>query len=413
MLDRKRGNTQAPPLKVLHVITHLALGGATKNVLALCRLSDPARVRPAVLCGATSTKEATLDGTEDSLGITVHTLPSLRQPIQPVADGLAYRDLIAWLRREAWDVVHTHGSKAGILGRLAASAAGVPVIVHTVHGWGHHERQRRLARGLYVALERRAARVSDRLIVVAGVNREQGLADGIGTPGQYATIRGGIDISRFRDISVDRRAVRASLGIPEKAPVVGTVSRLAKQKAPGDFVRMAASIHALWPDAHFVFVGGGPLEEEIGAQVRAAGLETVVHLLGYRDDIPQLLRAFDVFVLNSLWEGLPAVFAQAMCARLPVVATDVGGAREAVLEDENGLLVPAGDPDSQAAAVMRLLGDPPRRRAMGRRGLEIVDPLFSERDMTRRVEALYWECMAAKRGSSGEDAVKVQKTSNL
>ena len=399
------GPNQAP-LKVLHIITHLALGGATKNVLALCRLSDPARVRPAVLCGETSSDEAALDGTEDSAGIEVHTMPSLRRPIQPLADGLAYRDLVAWLRREPRDVVHTHGSKAGILGRLAAAEAGVPVVVHTVHGWGHHERQQRLMRGVYVALEKRAARVSDRIIVVADVNREQGLADGIGTAEQYATIRGGINISRFRDITVDRRAVRASLGIPSDAPVVGTVSRLAKQKAPDDFVRMAATIHSRKPDAHFVFVGGGPLEAKTQAQVRAAGLEDVVHLLGYRNDIPQLLRAFDVFVLNSLWEGLPAVFAQAMCARLPIVATDVGGAREAVLENQNGLLAPAGAPDAQAEAVRRLLDDPALRRAMGLRGLEIVDPLFSERDMTRRVEALYWECTLAKRGESGEADVR-------
>lgn len=411
-MNQDRKGPSAAPLKVLHIITHLALGGATKNVLALCRLSDPAHVQPAVLCGETSSDEAALDGTEDSLGIHVHTLPSLRRPIRPVADGLAYRDLVAWLRRDPWDVVHTHGSKAGVLGRLAAAEAGVPVIVHTVHGWGHHERQQRLMRGVYVALEKRAARVSDRIIVVADVNREQGLADGIGTPDQYATIRGGIDISRFRDITVDRRAVRASLDIPEDAPVVGTVSRLAEQKAPGDFVRMASLIHAQWPDAHFVFVGGGPLEAKTQAQVRAAGLADVVHLLGYRDDIPQLLRAFDVFVLNSLWEGLPAVFAQAMCARLPIVATNVGGAAEAVFDGQNGLLVPAGDPDAQATSVMRLLNDPSRRRAMGRRGLEIVDPLFSERDMTRRVEALYWECIVAKRGASGEDAV-AQKTINL
>lgn len=395
-MNLERGEPATTPLRVLHIITHLALGGATKNVLALCRLSDPAAVEPAVLCGATSAHEEALDGTEDSRGVSLHTLPSLRRPIHPLADSRAYRDLIGWLREGRWDVVHTHGSKAGVLGRLAAAKAGVPVIVHTVHGWGHHERQRRAVRKLYVAMERRAARVTDRIIVVADASRDQGLADHIGTTGQYVTIRGGIDIRRYRDVVVDRRALRRSLEIPYDAPVVGTVSRLADQKAPGDFVTMAAHIHVRHPEAHFIFIGGGPLQEKIEAQVRAAGLGGVVHLLGYRDDIPQLLRAFDVFVLNSLWEGLPAVFAQAMCARLPLVATNVGGAAEAIREGENGLLVRPSDPVGQAEAVMRLLEDASLRQRMGQRGLEMVDPLFCERDMVRRVEALYWECAQAR-----------------
>ena len=376
-------------LRVLHIITHLAVGGATKNALAICHLSDPAQFDCALLCGATSHRETAMEGTAHSMDVPLHTLPSLRRPIQPFSDRKAYRKLVDWLRAHPWDVVHTHGSKAGILGRMAAAAAGVPVIVHTVHGWGHHERQRALVRRLYVEAERRAARVSDRLIVVADASREKGLADGIGVCEQYVTIRGGIDIARCRDISVDRAALRAELGIPIHAPVVGTVSRLASQKAPGDFVRMAALVRARQPDAHFVFVGGGPLDKKVRALADAASLSHQMHWLGYRHDVPELLRVFNVFVLNSLWEGLPAVFPQAMCAGLPSVATQVGGAAEAITDGENGFLVPPRQPQAAAERVLQLLTDAALCYAMGQNGLLRVDPQFNERHMVAQISDLY------------------------
>ncbi len=378
-----------PRLKVLHIITHLAVGGATKNLLALCRLSDRARFAPAVLCGATASDEAMLDGAREGGGIAVHTLPRLRRALSPLADYAAYRDMVHWLRAHPFDIVHTHGSKAGVLGRLAASEAGVPVIVHTVHGWGHHARQHPLVRGFYINAERRAASITDRLIVVADTDREQGLADRIGSPRQYQTVRPGIDIPRFRDVPRDPAAAKAGLGLPADALVVGTVSRLAAQKAPLDFVRMAALVHARRPHVHFVFVGGGPLAGPMAEAVRAAGLTDVVHLVGYRDDVPQLLRALDIFVLNSLWEGLPAVFAQAMCAALPIVATRAGGSSEAVIDGENGFLTTPGDPDMLAERVLSLLDAPALRREMGARGLSLVDPLFSEQRMVQQIEELY------------------------
>lgn len=398
------------PLRVLHIITHLAVGGATKNLLALCRLSDRTQISPAVLCGATASDEAMLDGAREGGGIPIYSLPHLRRPLHPVADCIAYWDMVHWLRAHPTDVVHTHGSKAGVLGRLAASKAGVPIIVHTVHGWGHHDRQNAGVRGFYIAAERRAARVTDRLIVVADSDRERGLADGIGTQQQYQTVRPGIDIPRFRDVATDPQSAKAALGLPPGSLVVGTVSRLAAQKAPGDFVRMAAIVHAARPDVHFVFIGGGPLHASTADAAREAGLADVVHLLGYRDDVPELLRALDVFVLPSLWEGLPAVFAQAMCAALPIVATRAGGAAEAIEEGKTGFLTPPGDPAALAARVLTLLEDPALRRDMGMRGLSGVDPLFSEARMTGQIEALYLALAHDKGLLTPEDLSSVART---
>jgi len=376
-------------LKVLHVITHLALGGATETVLTCCRLADPAWFDMSVLSGETSAEEATLDASARQDGIALHHLPSLVRAIRPSADLRAYRDLVAWLKEFRPDIVHTHGSKAGFLARMAAHAAGVPIIVHTVHGWGHHERQNPFVRRVYVALERRAACHTDCFVAVAAANRDKGLADGIGTKQQYEVVHSCINIAAFRDIVVDAPALRTALAIPPDALVVGTIGRLAPQKAPQDFVHMAALVHARRPEARFVWIGGGPLEEAMRAWIAQAGLMDVVHLLGYRDDVPQLLRVMDIFVLTSLWEGLPRVFAQAMCAALPLVATNVDGAPEAITQGVNGFLVPARDMEAMAAHVVSLLDDPDTRHALGQRGQIMADPQFSEQHMARQIESLY------------------------
>ena len=388
-------------LKILHLITHFAVGGATEPTITACRYLNPTYFTSSILCGVTDADQDTMLPHAHAMGVTVEVLPSLKHPMRPGPDGTAYRDLLRWMQGGQWDILHTHGSKAGILGRLAAAKAGIPVIIHNVHGWGHHGHMHPAMRNLYIFAERYAARLTDRFIVDAGANREKGLADGIGYPDQYVTVYNGIDIDRFRNVTVDTVALKASLGIPSSAPVVGTVGRLAAQKAPDDFVRMAAAIHRQQPDVHFVFVGGGPLDRQIQADISNAGLQDVVHLLGYRDDVPELLRIFDVFVLTSLWEGLPRVFAQAMCAGLPIVATEVDGAAEAIRDGENGFLVPPGQPLFQAERVIELLQDPALRAAMGRRGLELVYPQFCEREMVRRIEEIYWECAQAKHLVSG------------
>lgn len=374
----------------------MAVGGATEPTITTCRLLNPALFEPLLLAGATEAHQGTLLPQAQDAGVGVHILPSLRRPIRPVQDRRAFRDLTEWIRGGHWNVVHTHGSKAGILGRLAAHKAGVPVIIHNVHGWGHHEHMNPLMRRAYIFAERRAARVTDWFLVDATANRDKGLADGIGRPEQYVTVYNGIDIDRFRHVRVDRAALRASLGIPAGAPVVGTVSRLAPQKAPDDFVRLAALVHAQRPSAHFVFVGGGPLDAPIRAQIAAAGLTDCVHLLGYRHDVPEILRVFDVFALTSLWEGLPRVFAQAMCAELPLVATHVDGAGEAITEGKNGFLVPPRQPDVMAERVLRLLNDDTLRRAMGQNGAARVASQFDERAMVRHLEEIYLSCAEAK-----------------
>jgi glycosyltransferase involved in cell wall biosynthesis len=375
-------------VRVLHVITRLIIGGAQENTMLTAALLDPDRYTVEVISGPQTGPEGSLIPEVRARGIQLAILPSLVRQIHPLKDLAALAALARLISQGRYDIVHTHSSKAGILGRWAARLAGVPVIVHTVHGWGHHDRQHPLVRRIYILLERITQRVTDRLIVVSPRNAEMGLADSIAVPEKYVTVRSGIELDRFRVPARPREAVRAELGIPQGVVVVGTVTRLSPQKAPLDFVAAAAQVAAQRRDAYFVIVGDGPLRAEVEAQVSALGLAERVRLTGLRRDVPDLLHSFDVFALTSLWEGLPRVLPQAMAAGLPVIATAVDGNVEAVTDGVNGLLVPAGDPAAMASALLRMVDGPALRKEMGRIGQTMAEE-FGALKMVRDIAALY------------------------
>jgi glycosyltransferase involved in cell wall biosynthesis len=375
-------------IRVLHIITRLIVGGAQENTMLTAALLDPDRYTVDVLSGPQTGPEGSLIEEVRTRGVPLTIEPALVREVNPLKDATALIALARLIRRGRYDIVHTHSSKAGILGRWAAHLAGVPIIVHTVHGWGHHERQHPLVRCFYILLERVTQRFTDRLIVVSPRNIQKGLAGGIGTPEKYITIRSGIELARFQHPSRQREAVRADLGVPSGSAVVGTVTRLSPQKAPLDFVTAAAHVAMQRPDIHFVIVGDGPLRADVTAQVAALSLTDRVHLTGLRRDVPDLMHSFDVFALTSLWEGLPRVLPQAMAAGLPIVATAVDGNAEAVTDGVNGFLTPPGDSQAMAAALLRLLGAPAMSRQMGEAGRTRAEE-FSARKMVNDIAALY------------------------
>jgi glycosyltransferase involved in cell wall biosynthesis len=319
----------------------------------------------------------------------------LVREISPLKDVRALLALYRHIRRGRYAVVHTHSSKAGVLGRWAAWLARTPVIVHTVHGWGHHDRQHPLVRHLFIWLERASQRITDKLIVVSPRNIEKGLADGIANPDKYVTIRSGIELDRFGHPQVSPQETRAALGIPLGAPVVGSVTRLSPQKAPLDFVRAASIVAQSVPEAWFVMVGDGPLRAEVKALAAELGLTDRLVLTGLRRDVPELLAAFDLFALSSLWEGLPRVLPQAMATGLPIVATAIDGNAEAVSSGENGLLVPAGEPAALAQAIVELLRNPSQAAQMGQFGRTHVSE-FGARKMVGEIAELYTQQLAQK-----------------
>jgi glycosyltransferase involved in cell wall biosynthesis len=356
-------------------------------------LLDPDRYTAHVISGPQTGPEGSLIEEVRARGIPLTIEPTLVREVNPLKDLRALVALYRHIRRGRYAIVHTHSGKAGILGRWAAWLAGVvgrpaPAIIHTVHGWSHHDRQHPLARRFFILLEQFTARITDKLIVVSPLNTEKGLADGIATPDKYVTIRSGIDLERFRHPTRPRDAVRAELGIPQDAPVIGTVTRLSEQKAPLDFVAAAARVAQHRPYAKFVIVGDGPLRKEVKAAIAAQSLTGHIHLTGLRRDVPDLMHSFDMFALTSLWEGLPRVLPQAMAAALPIVATAVDGNAEAVTDGVNGLLTPPRHPDAFARALLRLLDDPDLARRMGRAGLDMAHK-FGAQKMVSDLELLY------------------------
>jgi glycosyltransferase involved in cell wall biosynthesis len=291
--------------------------------------------------------------------------------------------------------VHTHSSKAGILGRAAARRAGVPVVIHSIHGFGFHPRQNPAVRRFYVALERLAARWTTHFIAVARADIEEGVALGLFPRERATLIRSGVEIRRYSGEGVDREAVVRGLGFDPARPLVGMVACLKPQKNPLDFVRLAARVAARVPAAQFLLAGDGALRPAVEEEVRRLGLGPGFRLLGWRRDVPQILPCLDVLVLTSLWEGLPRVFPQAMAAGRPIVAFRVDGAPEAVADGVSGHLVEPGDVESAAERVVSLLEDSAAAASMGAAGRARVAE-FDADLMVRQQEDLY-ERLAGRR----------------
>lgn len=383
-------------LHVHHLITKLELGGAQQNTLYCVRHHDRKIFEVSLGAGP----GGILDREAEAIPRARYfRFDSLRREIRPHLDiGFAIK-FARFLSAKKVDILHTHSSKAGILGRIASWIARTPVVIHTVHGWGFNDYQSRLSRALYVGLEKWAANRTDLLIAVSRENMQRGLREGIGDRLQYRIIRSGIEISEFAKPRRPRSAVRKALSIPAKAPLVITVGNFKAQKAPLDFIRAAAVAGARFPAAYFLMLGDGDLRPEAEKLAARLGMQTRIIFAGWRRDVADLLHASDIFALSSLFEGLPRSVLQAQAAGLPVAATKVGGTPEAVREGENGYLAKPGDYRGLAEAVCRLLRDRKRALQFGRSGKRSLGEEFAIGKMVRDIETEYLE--AARRAGIG------------
>ena len=383
-----------PQGKTLQVITKLVVGGAQETVRVAARLLRERDWEVEIAGGPERDGEGCIASELEAEGIKVHVIPDLVRNVSPGRDRRAHGQLIQLIGRGGYDLVHTHCAKAGVLGRRAAHRAGVRAVVHTVHGWSFNAARGWLDRLAYVQLERWAARWCQRLVVVSHQDRERGLRLRIGRPEQYVCIRSAIDVAEYEQRASSRDAKRAELSIEPEQKVVGTVMRLSAAKAPLDWLGCMSRVAGQDAAARFVIVGDGPLMSEVRERVTALGLQKRSRLLGVRRDVPEILAAFDVFVLSSRWEGCPRVLPEAMALGLPIVATDVGGVGECVKDGENGFLVAAGDTDALADQVLRVLSDDGLAERLGRRGRELVRPEFDVAEMGDRLDRTYRECLA-------------------
>ncbi|MBA2325900.1 MAG: glycosyltransferase [Actinobacteria bacterium] len=388
-------------LKVLQVITHLDVGGATEAAANACAHVDRQSFDSTLVSGPPPEGQGDYTERFRALGLRVMTVPGLQRAIHPARDRQALHHLRRLFREEEPDIVHTHSSKAGVLGRLAAHREHVPAVLHTVHGWSFHEHMASSTRAIYRRLERRAAKWCTRLVTVSYLDRAKGLAAGIGTPEQYTTIRDLNDLAPYTAGAGTGSVARARFGLSADGPIIGTVGRLSDQKAPLTWMRAAAAIAGRRPDAGFVMVGDGPLRADVEQLAAELGVSDQLVLTGLRDDVPSLLPAFDVFLLTSRWEGLPLVIPQAMAAEVPVVATTADGNQEIIRDGANGTLVAPEDPDAAAAAVLALIDDPELRYRLVTTARETATE-FSLEQTIPKLEALYLECAARDHSPASE-----------
>jgi glycosyltransferase involved in cell wall biosynthesis len=387
-------------IPVIHIITMLELGGAQQNTLHTVSHLDRARFRPYLIAGEGGILDPEARALDD---VPFFPLPDLRREILPHRDLLALGQIRSRIRaivranpgRVA--IVHTHSSKAGILGRWAAWLERVPVIVHTFHGFGFHEGQGRPVRWVFETAERLTGRITHAFIMVSRANMEKARRLGIAPVERMTLIRSGIPIEEFLEVEERREEIRASLGVGPDEALVTMVACLKPQKAPLDFVEVARRVASQEPRARFLLAGDGVLRGRVEEAASSCGLEGRFQLLGWRRDIPRILHASDVLVLTSRWEGLPRVLPQAMAAGLPVVATSVDGSPEAVEDGVNGFLVLPGQVEAMASRVLALLRDPDLRRRMGEEGRARVGE-FDIGRMVVQQEELY-----AKLASSSLD----------
>ena len=386
-------------IKVCHIITKLELGGAQQNTLYTVKHLDREIFLPLLIAGA---EGILVEEANRYVDVQKYYIPQLIREIHPWKDVVAFYTLWQILRQELRKntdipiVVHTHSSKAGILGRWAAKCAGIPVMIHSIHGFGFHQHQSFLTRWLFIVLEWITAKITHHFIAVSLANIKTGIRLGLFSESQVSLIRSGIDIARFqqfsgysdRDSRQCREEMLKKLDISKHKSIVGMVTCFKPQKAPLDFVRAIKIVVECFPDVHAIMVGDGRLRPQIEALIAREGLEQAISLLGWRTDIPELLHLCDMLVLTSLWEGLPRVCPQAMAAGIPIVATDVNGIPEAIHNGVNGFLVAPGDVRATAEKILYLLSNPDIAKRMGLEGQQRVDEFDIQR-MVQQQEDLY------------------------
>lgn len=389
-------------MRVVHIITRLIIGGAQENTLYTVEdLMELFGDTVTLVTGPAEGPEGDLFQRAQQKRLDVRLVPELRRAVHPLDDWRAYRKLIGLLTGFRPEVVHTHSSKAGILGRAAARRCGVPAIVHTIHGLPFHPFERWWRNALYVAAERWAAKRCDRIITVADAMIDQAIAAGVAQRDRFVTIYSGMEVEPFLTPPRSRAEVRRQLGFADGELVVGKVARLFELKGHDDVIDAARSLVGEFPAVRFLFVGGGAWQERLEEKIRALGLSRYFVFVGLvpPERVAELLAACDLVVHASYREGLARVLPQALLSQKPVVSYDVDGAREVVLPGETGVLVPVGDVAGLAQGLRVLLADAALRQRCGISGRGLCLERFRHDVMTRKIRQVYAEILAQKAGS--------------
>ncbi len=378
-------------MKICHVITRLIIGGAQENTVLTCRGLVEKDHEVTLIAGPETGPEGSLWDQAKQTGCAIEQIDFLRRTISPLSDWRARRDLTALFKRIQPDVVHTHSSKAGIIGREAASLAGVSNIVHTIHGMSFNRTQPPFSRWLYRTLERRAARVTTAFVCVADAMTEQAVAAGLAPASSFITIRSGMEVDLFTPNPELRKSLRKKWGVSKDEVVVGTVARLFKNKGYEDIIQAIPQAVVGNKKLKFVWIGDGAYRQRYEQSLQAINLRNRVHLTGLVSptEIPKLMNGFDMLVHASHWEGLPRTVVQASLTEVPAISYDNDGAPEVVIPNQTGVLVKCGQIDQLATAIIKLSLDPKQRLTLGRAARRKCLSDFDWRRMVDQLDQLY------------------------
>ncbi len=386
LVRKAPGRLIQPRVKVLHLITYFPIfHGAQENTCLTVNYHDKSRYE--VWLG-TQPGGSLLTSVQGDVHLAL--IPHLQRAVHPLKDLLAWWEIYRLCRRERFTIVHTHISKAGVLGRLAAWLARTPVILHTVHTISFQASERAWVNRLYLWLEKRCAPITSRFLVVSQLNIARHLEARIGKPEQYQVVYSGIDVERLGALRYGPETVRAQLGVPLDHRLVVWIGRLAYQKDPQCFVRAASALCREMGDVTCLMVGDGPLRAEVERLIDEQGMRGRIIVTGFRDDVPEILSSASVLGHSSRFEGMGRVISEALLLGVPVAGTAVDGVVEAIESGQRGgLLVPPEQPAQLAAALRRLLEDRALVKQLTSAGKSWAWARFDAREMVRHIEAIY------------------------
>jgi glycosyltransferase involved in cell wall biosynthesis len=382
--------------KVLHIITRLDMGGSAQNTLLSCKeLSGKYEI---LLVHGLShesgmsdlEKKIVEDGVEQAQknGVKIIALQSMVRSIRPIKDVRTLFSLIWLIIKEKPDVVHTHSSKGGILGRLAAKITGVPHIIHTPHGHVFYGHFGAFASWVFLWIEKIFSGFTDRMVALTDGEKDDYINLSVCSPEKLFKIHSGVDVNKFMQGNGNRVEKRRSLGLDQNEAVIGFVGWLLPIKGPNYLLKAMDDVWHGHPEASLVLVGKGDLDVDLRAEARKKNANGKVKFLGWREDIDEIMPLFDMLVLPSLNEGMGRVLVEAMAAGKPVVASRVGGIPDLVRDGETGYLVPPADEKALADGIKMLLDDPERAKQMGQQGKEYCHQ-FSLEAMIEKLDNLY------------------------
>jgi len=380
-----------PKIKVLHIITRLDKGGSAENTLITVSTLPRERFELTLLSGPSSDPDADIARFIRDAKIHFVLIPDLVREISLRRDMKAFWQIYRFIKRGAFDIVHTHTSKAGILGRWAAKLAGVKIIIHTPHGHTFYGYFNRLKSIMFLYAERITALITDKIITLTQRGKEEHINYKIAKPEKFIPIYSGIDLKKFKDYQWDSIKEKQRLDIPLDAPLIGTVTRLEFVKGNQYFFSALPGIVDAFPNIRVFIVGDGSQLHSFERYSKERGIEKNVVFLGLCKDIARIVSLLDILVLSSLNEGMGKCLLEAQALGVPVVATRVGGIPEVVKEGLTGILVPAENSPALANAIIGLLRDIELRKTMAQEAKKWVDERFSQEAMVKKIIELYEE----------------------